>query len=116
MNIRRYLLQSTLQYTSKGLVFLKYLVSLTPRSRLLPPFEPACWRTTSADARKTLPRERPANPQEQPFASMSASADAQEQGAPAAGARAPATADFLRMPGNDMCFDCHASCAVGTEP
>ena len=80
---------------------------------------PACWRTTSAqgsDPQPTLPRERPANQQEQPFASMSASAGAQEQGAPAAGARAPATADFLRMPGNDTCFDCDVSCAQGPEP
>ena len=67
-------------------------------------------------AKMAAAAERPANSQEQPFASMSASADAQEQGAPAAGARAPATADFLRMPGNDTCFDCDASCAEGPEP
>ena len=67
-------------------------------------------------AKMAAAAERPANSQEQPFASMSASADAQEQGAPAAGARAPATADFFRMPGNDKCFDCDASCAEVPEP
>ena len=30
--------------------------------------------------------------------------------------RAPATADFLRMPGNDTCFDCDASCAEDPNP
>ena len=47
---------------------------------------------------------------------MSASAESQEQGAPPDGVRAPATADFLRMPGNDTCFDCDASCAEDPNP
>ena len=85
-------------------------------SRLLPPLTGLLADDERFKKHPTLPRERPAKTQEQPFASMSASADAQEQGAPAAGARAPATADFFRMPGNDKCFDCDASCAEVPEP